>query len=149
MIKYVLEKWNSNKDKLEKFYKDNLDIVKDCSYEYIMKSIIDNILNTGINDSIEKFNSDEITVVNNCNYSGLILFIFYKEYPEDLENYFVSNIDYGSCSCCDTLLAAQEQDDEQCIKDIMTISKDICSNIIKIYNDGWRNDSNYDPVTMN
>lgn len=37
MIKYVLEKWNSNKDKLEKFYKDNLDIVKDCSYEYIMK----------------------------------------------------------------------------------------------------------------
>lgn len=29
MIKYVLEKWNSNKDKLEKFYKDNLDIVKD------------------------------------------------------------------------------------------------------------------------
>lgn len=93
-----------------------------------MKSIIDNILNIGINDSIEKFILIEITVVNNCNYSGVISFIFYKGYPEN--NYFVSNIDYDSC--CDTLLAAQEEDDEQCIKDIMTISKYICSNIIKI-----------------
>lgn len=144
MIEYVLEKWDSNKDKLEKFYKDNLDIVKDCSYEYIIRSIIDNILNTGINDSIEKFTLIEITVDINCNYSGVISFIFYKGYPEN--NYFVSNIDYGYC--CGALLVAQEEDDEQCIKDIMTISKDICSNIIKIYNDGWRN-NNYDTVTMN
>lgn len=61
-------------------------------------------------------------------------------------------VDYGSCSGCDTLQAIQCGHDrkltEAQVKNFMALCKDILTNTVRPFNNGWRHEEMFDQVTM-
>lgn len=150
MLKYCLNKWNQNKDLLKnKLEKDSS--LNSCEYSYLVKLVVDYILNPGEEDS--KWDSNNITVVDNGDYQGTQLFLIpvdtYK--PSEYE-YLMTYAGYGSCSGCDTLLSIQEYGEELLtegqVKCFMQLCKDLVTSIIKPYNGGWRWEEEFDEVEM-
>ena len=106
MIKEFIERFQEIKPVLlEKFSKEEPD-----SYEDIFKQTIKMMFENS-EDAEESYSSDSetpdyerITVIDNGDYQGTLVFVVAsKSYqPND---YWVSTVDYGSCSGCDTFQA--------------------------------------------
>lgn len=161
MLKYCLQKWNENKDKLEaSLYKDKK--IYECDYKYLVKLVVDIILNDGKSDEDYfrdyQWNSDKITEIDNGDYQGTLLFLIpLKTYQPSEYEYLMTYIGYGSCCGCDTLQHIQciywcdddnEKLKEKAMKEYMALCKDILTNMIKPYNTGWRQDDLFEVVTM-
>ena len=154
MLKYCLDKWNQNKGLLEeKLKKDST--LNSCDYSYLVKLVVDFILNTG-EDSPDgmRWNSENITMIDNGDYQGTQLFMIPLEtYQPSEYEYLITYVGYGSCSGCDTLLSIQNWGDKPLteiqVKDFMTLCKDIVTNIVKPYNCGWRSKEGFEEVTVN
>lgn len=148
MIKYCLKKWNRNKWELEEALKNDANL-NSCDYEYLLKLVVENILNDGSNS--DTWDSTKITIIDNGDYQGTILFLIPKKtYQPSEYEYLMTYVGYGSCSGCDTLLSIQSWDDkkitEQQLKEFMLLCKDMVCNMIKPFNSGWRNEEEFETV---
>lgn len=150
MIKYCIKKWDKNKNILEEKIKSDTNL-NHCDYEYLVKLVVDNILNSGIEDDYNGWDSGNITVIDNGDYQGTQLFMIpAKTYQPSSSEYLLTYQYYGSCSGCDTLQAIQEWNDdkptEEQVKDYMILCKDIICNMIKPYNNGWNSSEEFETV---
>ncbi len=149
MIKYCLDKWNKNHKRLEEA------LIKDrtlncCDYAHLVELVVNNILNDEEGGYRNTWNASKITVIDNGDYQGTLLFLIPKNRYQPGENeYLMTYANYGSCSVCDALMGAQcGGDAQQQLKDFMLLCKDLVTNMIKPYNCGWREESEFEEVKM-
>ena len=158
MIKYCLKKWNKKKNKLEEVLKHDTTL-NDCEYGYLVKLVVENILNGEDEDDEwmwdSTWDSEKITTIDNGSYQGTLIFLIpIKTYQPCEYEYLMTFVSYGSCSGCDTLLHIQSWHDEgekptqQQLKDYMILCKDLVCNMIKPYNGGWRNEEEFEPIEV-
>ena len=146
MLKYRRDKWFENKDKLEAAIRESEDL-NSCNYDELVKMVVEYILNPST-DGADEFDKDAITVINNGHYQGTLLFMIPRKTYQPCEgDYLITYVGYGSCSGCDTLQAIQNWGNnklnEQQVKDLMILCKDLVCNIVKPYNDGWLRDEKF------
>ena len=154
MIKYALKKWDKNKDALRNAIQQT-EKYKRCFWDYndIVKLVCRYIFNENVSDEDPMINVDGITMIDNGDYQGTLIFMlpFDTDQPAEYE-YLMTYVGYGSCSGCDTLqrIQADDEDDDETEKDLvdsyLSICKDIVSNTIRPYNQGWRNNRIFEPV---
>lgn len=152
MLKYCLDKWNRNNKRLEEALKKDKTL-NSCDYIYLVKMVVDYILNDESEKSWNSWNSNNISVIDNGDYQGTQLFLIpLKTYQPCEYEYLMTYVGYGSCSGCDTLLSIQDWDDKlptgQQLTDYMALCKDLVTNMIKPYNSGWRNEEDFNSVVM-
>lgn len=152
MIKYCIEKWDKNKKKLEDVLREDTTL-NSCNYGYLVKLVVENILNDETNDYCDTWDSENITTIDNGDYQGTLLFLIPTgAYQPSEYEYLMTYVGYGSCSGCDTLQGIQScpwhdvKPTEQQLKDYMTLCKDLVCNMIKPYNSGWRNEEIFENV---
>ena len=154
MIKYALKKWSENKDALRNAIQQT-EKDKRCFWDHndIVKLVCRYIFNENVSDEDPMINVDGITMIDNGDYQGTLIFMlpFDTDQPAEYE-YLMTYVGYGSCSGCDTLqrIQADDEDDDETEKDLvdsyLSICKDIVSNTIRPYNQGWRNNGMFDSV---
>ena len=154
MIKYALKKWDKNKDALRNAIQQT-EKYKRSAWDYndIVKLVCRYIFNENVTDKDPKINIEGITMIDNGDYQGTLIFMlpFDTDQPAEYE-YLMTYVGYGSCSGCDTLqrIQADDEDDDETEKDLvdsyLSICKDIVSNTIRPYNQGWRNNGMFDSV---
>lgn len=150
MIKYCKDQWNANRERLEKALMGDTHL-NDCDYKYLLSLVVTHILNPG--PEAEKWSANDITVIDNGYYDGTLMFLIPKDcYCPSEDEYLLTFINYGSCSGCDMLMAIQAWDNapptETQLKDYMALCKDLVMNMVKPYNDGWREDERYKTVKL-
>ncbi|MBR5004605.1 MAG: hypothetical protein IKY14_04010 [Erysipelotrichaceae bacterium] len=152
MIKYCVKKWDKNKDKLKKVLEKDTTL-NVCDYNYLLKLVVENILNDENSGYSYTWDSNRITIIDNGDYQGTLLFLIpNKTYQPCEYDYLMTYVGYGSCSGCDTLQAIQswhgdkEPPTKEQLKDFMLLCKDMVCNMIKPYNEGWRNNTDFEPV---
>lgn len=148
MLKYCLERWDKNKNKLESELRRRTDL-NDCVYIDLVKMVV-RIIFSDDQYSLS-WDYKNITEIDNGDYQGTLLFLIPKKcYQPDESEYLMTYVGYGSCSGCDTLQAIQNWGTgrltEQQVKDFMALCKDIVTNTIKPYNHGWRYDEMFEVV---
>lgn len=155
MIKYALKKWDDNKDVLRNAIKQTeKDKRSVWNYNDIVKLVCRYIFNENATDKDPKINIEGITMIDNGCYQGTLLFMmpFATYQPAEYE-YLMTYVGYGSCSGCDTLQRIQldelyynVESDDDLIDSYMALCKDLVSNTIRPYNQGWRNNGMFDSV---
>ena len=156
MIKFCVEKWTKNENKLREAVSKDTEITS-CDYLYLIKLVTKYILNGEDNNTNtefeEKWGEDEITVVDNGDYQGTLMFLIPLKTCQPSESeYLLTYADYGSCSVCDTLQGIQayslcnEVPTEEQIKDFMSLCRDLVMNMIKPYNIGWRASDDFEEI---
>lgn len=163
MIKYCLQKWDKNKDKLEAAIReDSVIISEEVDYAYLVKLVVKYILNDGeevTEEKWDKWSSEKIHTIDDGEWQGTQLFIIPKAtYQPAEQEYLMTFVGYGSCAGCDTLeyiVYGYEEDvytntrkhpTEQQVKDYMTLCRDLVSHMIVPYNFGWRHEEKFDSV---
>lgn len=159
MLKYCLDKWDQNKDLLERRLTTDTKW-NTCEYIDLVKLVVDCILNDGLRKSSpyepyegSSWDSEHITVIDDGEYQGTLLFMIprFRYQPAEYD-YLLTYVGYGSCSGCDILQAIQNWGSESLtetqVKDFMTLCKDILTNMIKPYNNGWRKEDGFQEVTV-
>lgn len=142
MIKYCKEQWMKNEGKLKEVLLHRKDL-NYCSYKTLVKLVVDYILNDEEQD--ENWDSKNITVIDNGDYQGTELYLIPRNTYQPAEyDYLMTYVGYGSCSGCDTLQSIQCDEDN--IDDYMTLCRDLVFNMVKPYNNGWRNEDLFDEV---
>ena len=152
MLKYCYERWNQNKDKLEAALREtDLTMV---GYMDLCALVVKHILNTDDQEfSYENWDPNKITVIDDGDYQGTMLFLIPQNtYQPSEYGYLMTYIGYGSCTVCDYLQSIQPWDkseiDDETIKDFMGLCKDFVTNMIKPYNSGWRQDDEFEHISM-
>lgn len=148
MIKFCLIKWDDNNKKLREViantpvetrthwgYEDLVYLVATTIYEFDLLSV-SNIVYGGCH-----------------NYQGTLVFLIpMDDSPSTEREWLMSYTGYGSCTVCDTLQRIQYADefdhDIDVVAEYMNLCRDIVSNTICPYNNGWRQDDLYDTVTV-
>lgn len=149
MIKYCLQQWNANKNKLQEKF-ENQKGWNRRNYENLVVEVVKTILNIG---SEFTWDSDHITEIDDGDYQGTLLYLIPRDtYQPSEYEYLITYVNYGSCSFCDVLQSIQSghyNDDyltETQVKDFMTLCKDILTNMKMPYNYGWRHKDMFDEV---
>lgn len=121
MIPEVIEKWNNNKDKLQKWFTKNT-WDNYSNYKQIVEAIASIIL---------EYEEPEVIEVDNGYYQGTSIFILIDKADTyySVDNYLITYNYYGSCSGCDTLLYIiscidykTKLADEEQVKELMTLA---------------------------
>ena len=152
MIKYCLDKWNENHKRLEEVLASDTTL-NSCDYQYLVELVVEHILNGCEGVCCGKWDKEHITRVDDGDYQGTLLFLIPKKtYQPSEYEYLMTYAGYGSCSGCDALKAIQEwgekpPEDWQ-IEDFMALCKDLVTNMVKPYNNGWRYEEEFETVTM-
>lgn len=141
MIKYCKNKWNKNKELLIANLKSDNNL-NECDYLYLVKKTVNTILN---DNGVVTYSIDNITEINNGDYQGTLLYVIPEEtYQPSEYEYLMTYVSYGSCSGCDTLQSIQSLScdtvpTEEQLREFTKLCMYIIQNIIKPYNNGWRN----------
>lgn len=152
MLKFCIEKWDKNKDRLRKDIESNLEEYNSNSYDYLVKKVVDLIFNDEDGASWEEFDSANITEIDNGDCQGTLLYMIpRKTYQPSEYEYLMTYVGYGSCSGCDTLQAIQiwnikdtsDEEKDKFTEDMIGLCLDIVQNTIKPYNYGWRSDERF------
>ena len=149
MIKFALNRWTDNNKKLREviantpvkerkswFYADLVYLVATTVYEFELPDV------------------SSIRYGGECNYQGTLVFLIpMDDSPSTEREWLMSYVGYGSCTVCDTLQNIQCDDGDSnfgidAVDEYMNICRDIVSNTILPYNNGWRRDDLYDTVTV-
>lgn len=159
MLKYCYHKWDCNKNGLREVIRNDKNI-NSCDYKYLVKLVTRYILNGEFPSKLSKGNwkwdAENITEVDNGDYQGTLLFLIPRDcYQPSEYEYLLTYAGYGSCSGCDSLLNIQEcyrfeeeLPSEEQVKEYMELCKDLVTNMVKPYNNGWRQDDLFDQVTV-
>lgn len=145
MLKFCLDQWDKNRDHLRRTIANDRAINNYSGYEYLVKLIVDEVLNRE-NETGYKFDSADITVIDNGDYQGTLLFAIPRSTYQPMENeYLFTYVGYGSCSYCDALQGIRdclpdngELPGPQQIDDYMALCKDILCNMVHPFSCGWR-----------
>lgn len=124
MIKYFINKWDKNKNDLEKYIRENIQEKYANSYEDLLKQVIRIVFNDG--EERRPFVDDVIQTIDFGDYQGTLILSFSTHAYQPNENeIFYTVIEYGSCSGCDTLQnicwCDSEKPNEEQVKDYMTL----------------------------
>ena len=149
MIKFCLHRWDDNNKKLREViantpvetrqnwdYRDLVYLVATTVYEFELPDV------------------RSIVYGGECSYKGTLVFLIpMDDSPFTEREWLMSYIVYGSCTVCDTLQSIQCDDgdpdsDIDAVDLYMNICRDIVSNTILPYDNGWRQDDLYDTVTV-
>ena len=104
MIQEIIQKWETNKSKLEQKFKTHK-AHSGLSYETIVKYIFEIVINDS-DDDYGNYDVSKMTVIDDGSYQGTQIFIIPKStYQPSVEDYLLTHTYYGSCSGCDTLEA--------------------------------------------
>ena len=123
MLKYCVDQWEKNKENLRKAL-EQFDFDKDyMGYKVLMSLIITHILE-------DKWDSEDFTTIDDGDYQGTLLFVIpERTYQPGAENYLMTYVEYGSCSCCDTMLAILGSD--TMVEDLMTLALHMIQHMIR------------------
>lgn len=158
MLKFCVEKWDKNKEKLENDIRNNLKAYNQFSYKELVEKAVSLILNDEESEYGDKWDSKNIIEIDHGDYQGTLLYMIPLDtYQPSESDYLMSYVGYGSCSGCDTLQSIQmwyfddedtdeDFDKEEFVKDMMRLCLDLVQNIVKPYNHGWREDEKYNHV---
>lgn len=154
MLKYCKEKWARNKKQLEAAMVSNKRI-NSLQYDDFVQMVVEHILNPGCYD-YERWDAKNITEIDNGDCQGTLLYLIPRDtYQPSERDYLMTYAGYGSCSGCDTLeyIRSMSNYDEQTptadqIKCYMLLCKDLVTSMIKPYNSGWRDESEFEEVTI-
>ena len=165
MIKYCLEKWDKNKDRLQHALAmdESLD---DCDYMYLVKMYVNYILNDVQKASeIEEeecylwvepeWNVEKIVEIVGSGYSGDNIYVIPKYRACCAEEYLFVKVDYGSCSHCDTLSGIQRFHQEPTrpdgvqLTDYMTLCRDMMTHTIRPFCSDYEDDDTFEEVKVN
>ena len=150
MLKYCYEKWNKNQGVLEAALRKT-DLYSQ-SYKDLLKLTVECIFNDG-EYCQPLWNAKNITEIDDGDYQGTLLYLIPEDtYQPSEYEYLMTYIGYGSCSGCDLLQSIQPYCGEPItdldVKNYMSLCKDFITNMIKPYNSGWRNEEQFEHITM-
>ena len=98
MIKEFVQQWDERKHLLEEWLKEN----EPSQYEDIYKKLFELVI-TKPNGYADDWNWERFKVIDDGDYQGnLILILCNDSYQPDLDDYIFTEVNYGSCSGCDT-----------------------------------------------
>jgi hypothetical protein len=139
MLKIILSQWEKNKDELREALSKRTDL-DDLDYKDLVKLTFEMVYNNDLPSNAEYLDLDSIHEIDDGTYQGTLLYLIPFETYQPCEfEYLMSYVGYGSCSGCDTLQAIQlNWTGAGKINKFMQLCKDILTNTIKPYNDGWR-----------
>lgn len=151
MLKIIKEQWDKNRDLLRAALEEG-ETFNECGYVDLVKLSFEKIFNTGINHDY-LLNLKRITEIDNGDYQGTLLYVIpFDTYQPSEHDHLMTYVNYGSCSGCDTLQAIQCGHDrkltEAQVKNFMALCKDILTNTVRPFNNGWRHEEMFDQVTM-
>lgn len=157
MIKFAIQQWDKNKDRLEEDIRFCLDIYNKRNYYYLVEKIVELIFNNEDEDGYDdkKYSKNGIVEIDNGDYQGTFLYVIPEDtYQPTVSEYLMTHVSYGSCSGCDTLQSIQcwdledasEEDKDKMVEDYMKLCLHIVQNTIKPYNYGWRKDKLFDTI---
>lgn len=123
MLKYCVDQWEKNKENLREAL-EQFDFDKDyMSYKILMSLIITHILE-------DKWDSENFTTIDDGDYQGTLLFVIpERTYQPGAGNYLMTYVEYGSCDCCDTMLAILGSD--TMVEDLMTLALHMIQHMIR------------------
>ena len=110
MLKDCVDQWEKNKENLRVAF-ENCDIYSD--YEDFARLVIENIFP-------EWGNYEIATARSGDGYQGDVVFLITAETYCDLNTIYLTDLSYGSCSVCDTLMSAAES--EERVEDFMRVA---------------------------
>lgn len=134
MIKDFVKAWDKNKEKLRAKYKQTTPEW----YDETVKDLIEIVINPYLEEDLGKIKLDieSITCVNDGEYQGTLLYIIpIEEYQPLVKDYFLTWVEYGSCSVCDTLqrIIYDSKSQKEKIEGLMTLALHILQNFKKLY----------------
>ena len=138
MEQKFIDLWFKNKSRLKEELM-NYDDIEYCDYHELLEMTIKHIINNSETNYYEKFlNEDKIRKIDDGDYQGTLIFIIPKAtYQPTEDEYYVTFVDYGSCSYCDTLQAIQYgntyENKEAQIDDFMTLCLHMLERMKKLF----------------
>ncbi len=123
MIKEFIQQWDERKHLLEEWLKEN----EPSQYEDIYKKLFELVI-TKQNGYADDWNWERFRVIDDGHYQGNLIFILCNDsYQPDLRDYIFTEVDYGSCSGCDTFqhirdLAWEDKNTDDQVKQYMTLA---------------------------
>ena len=126
MLKYCVDQWEKNKNILRMVF-EKVDIYSD--YEEFAHIIIENIF--------PEWESYEVAITKQGDYTGDVVFFINSNTSEygSMYDIFLTELRYGSCSVCDTLMRAAES--EERVEDFMRIALHFIQNMIHPFPNLW------------
>lgn len=123
MITELVKSWENHKDELEMDIFADEEYYRNADYSDLVKKMVKFIFNTEeMTHSYQSYVFNPKNKIDDGDYQGTEIFFVNKDTYQPLEtDYIVTFVSYGSCSGCDTLLSAQNEDLNQMVKDLMTI----------------------------
>lgn len=98
MIKEFVQQWDERKHLLEEWLKEN----EPSQYEDIYRKLFELVI-TKPNGYADDWNWERFRVIDDGDYQGNLIFILCNDsYQPDLRDYIFTEVNYGSCSGCDT-----------------------------------------------
>jgi hypothetical protein len=99
MIKEFVKQWDARKHLLEEWLKEN----QPSDYDDIYKKLFELVITEPLDKYADCWGWDRFTVIDDGHYQGNRIFILCNDrYQPDLTDYIFTEVDYGSCSGCDT-----------------------------------------------
>ena len=124
MIKEFVKQWDERKHLLEEWLKEN----QPSDYEDIYKKLFELVV-TKPNGYGDEWKWERFKVIDDGHYQGNIIFILCNnDYQPNLDDYIFTEVDYGSCSGCDTfehirdLQWDSDKNTEEQVKQYMTLA---------------------------
>lgn len=130
MESFINKKWEENKEYLEEYIRTHEQSMY-SSYKDLISAIIINVLNRDLMNGEKEFSTDFVEI-DDGDYQGTLIYILHVDtYQPSVRDYYSTNVSYGSCSGCDTLLRISQYDNsyptESQIKEYMVL----CLHIIQ------------------
>lgn len=131
MVQLFIDQWDKNKNILREYFethsKDNYD-----TYEKLVKLVLELIINKDNEVYGETVNIKKLKEIDYGQYQGCLIYIFPSDTYQPLAHEtFYMTVDYGSCSCCDTLLSIIGNSTEKPIKNQVKGLMKLCLNLIQ------------------
>lgn len=123
MEKEIIERWERGKENLRNYLSTHVIGDNYSSYGELVSILIKECLNYSTDEEF----STKFTCIDDGHYQGTQLFVLhYDAYQPDVNDYYIFDNEYGSCSGCDTLLGiiGYEYDvipDENMVNQLMTL----------------------------
>ena len=139
MIKIFAKAWEQNSKDLEKWFAETPQSEYD-NYETIWNKILEVIVNPTWTADYMKFNTNKTVEIDHGDYQGTLIFLTpTNAYQPCGSEYVVTEVYYGSCSGCDTLLGiscyGEDLPNEQQVKDYMTLALHLLQKAKPLYSD--------------
>jgi hypothetical protein len=130
MIKEFAEKFESNKAKVEGFFREK--------HPEDYKEVVKNVVSVLADDEYGSIDPERIHVIDDGDYQGTLLFVIAATGYQPSDYWYVK-VSYGSCSGCDTLQSisgySDERPNDEQIKDYMTLALHIVQGLKKMGDD--------------